>query len=69
MLRPKHVGGVDHPAVEVEAGDLGQLDADVLVLADYVAQGRRDLAGRDQAGRHLVQEGLEQVVVAPVDHV
>ena len=31
--------------VEVEAGDLGQFDADVLVLADHVAQGGRDLAG------------------------
>ena len=60
--------GVHDPAVKVEPGDLGQLDADVLVLAEHVADGRRDLAGRDHARRHLVQERLEQVVVAPVDH-
>ena len=55
-----------HPAVQVEAGDLGQLDPDVFVLADHVAQRRRDLAGRDQTGRHLVQERLKQMVIAPV---
>ena len=53
--------------VQVEAGDLGQLHPDVLVLANHVAQGRRDLAGRDQSGRHLIEQRLEQVVVAPVD--
>ena len=57
------------PAVQVEPGDLGQLDADVLVLAQHVADGRRDLARREHARRHLVQERLEQVVVAPVEHV
>ena len=37
--------GVHDPAVKVEPGDLGQFDEDVLVLAEHVANGRRDLAG------------------------
>ena len=58
--------GVHDPAVQVEPGDLGQFDPDVLVLAQHVADGRRDLARGDHARGHLVQQRLEQVVVAPV---
>ena len=54
-------------AVEVEVVDLGQLDLDVLVLAQHVAQRRRDLPRREDAGGHLVQQRLEEVVVAAVD--
>ncbi len=43
------------------------LDADVAVLPDHVADRRGDLARRQHAGRHLVEQRLEQVVVAPVD--
>ena len=46
--------GVHDPAVKVEPCDLGQLHPDVLVLAQHVAYGRRDLARREHAGRHLV---------------
>ena len=59
--------GLHHLAVEIEAVDLGQLDLHVLVLAQHVTQRWRDLPGRQDAGGHLVQERLEQVVVAPVD--
>ena len=55
------------PAIEVEAGHLGELDAHVLRPAQDVPQRRRDLTGREDAGRDLVQQRLEQVVVAPVD--
>ncbi len=54
------------PAFQVEAGNLGQLDAHILVLADDMPDGGRDLTGRDQPGGHLIQEWLKQVVVAPV---
>ena len=47
--------------------DLGQLDPDVSPAAQHVAQRRRDLARRQHAGRHLVQQRLEEVVVPSVD--
>ena len=56
-----------HRAVEVEAHDFGQFYADVLVLAYYVSDRGGDLAGGQHADCHLVKEGLEQVVVTPVD--
>ena len=58
---------MDDPAVEIEAGHLGQLDPDVLGTSHDVADRRRDLARREHPGRHLVQERLEEVVVATVD--
>ncbi len=58
---------MDDPPVQVESRHLGQLHLDVLVLAHHVANRHRDLAGRDQPGRHLVEEGLEEVVISPVD--
>jgi hypothetical protein len=54
-------------AIEIEAGHIGELDAHVLVLAQYVPQRHRDLAGRKNSGAHLIQERLEEVVVASVD--
>ena len=58
---------VHDPAIQVEAGHLGELDAHVLRPAQDVPQRRRDLTGREDAGRDLVQQRLEQVVVAAVD--
>ena len=57
--------------------DLTGLDVDLLdftqdhpqgrVVAQDVADGRRDLPLREDAGGDLVEQGLEQVVVCPVD--
>ena len=57
--------------------DLACLDVDVLHLAENGAQGRivpqhvayggRDLALREDPGGHLVQQGLEEMVIGPVD--
>ena len=60
-------GGVHHPRLEVESGDPGQGNLHVLVAAQQVPQHRRDLTGGEDAGRHLVEERLEQVMVALVD--
>ncbi len=59
--------GMDHPLVEIEAVDLGQLHGHVLLAAHDVAQRGGDLSGRQHPGRRLVEQRLEQVVVAPVD--
>ena len=64
---PAGHGGVDDPALEVEAGHLGQLHPHVLLPAHDVPQGRGDLARRQHPGGRLVEEGLEEMVIAAVD--
>ena len=51
----------------VDAGHLGQDAFNVPVPAQHVPQRRGDLALGQDPGRALVQQGLEQVVLAPVD--
>ena len=63
---PGHVG-VDHPALEVEATHLGQLHPHVLLPSHDVPQGRGDLTRGEHSGGRLVEQGLEEVVIAPVD--
>jgi hypothetical protein len=58
---------VHDAAVEVEPGNLRQLNPNVLVLANHMAEWRCNLSGRDHASSHLIQEWLKQMVVAPVD--
>ena len=48
-------------------GDLRELDGDVLVVLEQLAQRVRDVARRQLARRHLVQQRLELVVVVAVD--
>ena len=55
------------PSVQVEPRHLAQDDVHVLATAQHVPQHVRDLTRRHDAGRHLVQERLEQVVVPLVD--
>ena len=57
----------DAPGVDVDVCHLSHVHPHVAVPAQHVADGRGDLALREDAGRHLVEEGLEQVVVGPVD--
>ena len=59
--------GQDAPVLEVEAGDLGQFDVDVLVLAQDPSERLCDFAYRQDSRRDLVEQGLEQVVVRAVD--
>lgn len=58
-----------NPPIEVETRHLRQLDPNVSVLADHVTYRRRDLSGRNHSGRHLVEQRLEQVIVASIHHV
>ena len=63
----RRTGGHDDPPLEVEAGDLHELDPHVLGPAQDVSQRWGDLTGRQDPRRHLVQQRLEQVVVAAIE--
>ena len=62
-------GGIrEHlPGPRVDAGDLGQQDRRVALLGKNTADGPGDVGRRQVGGRHLIQQRLEQVVVALVD--
>ena len=66
LLQSKDACVHDAP-LQIEPSDLRKPHPHVLVLAYHVPDRRRDLTGRKQARCHLIQQGLEQVVVAPVD--
>ncbi len=53
--------------LDVDLAHLGQQDGQVAHPAQHVTDGRRDLPLREDPRGHLVQEGLEEVVVGPVD--
>ena len=56
------------PGGRIDVRDLAEQHLGVRLVADDAANRRRDV-GRGQArGRHLVEERLEEVVVAAVDH-
>ena len=51
----------------VDGGDVAELDVDVRVLPEQLAHLEHDVARGDLAGRDLVQQRLELVVVVAVD--
>jgi hypothetical protein len=53
--------------LDVEVGDLGHQDTDILMALEDRPQRIGDLAGRQGAGRDLVGERLEEVKIPPVD--
>ena len=59
--------GDDAPMGQIDAVDLFLTDVDVLVSREKTANRRGDLGGAESGHRHLVEEGLEQVVIALVD--
>ena len=65
--RSQRPDGDDRPVLEIEAGDLGQLDLDVLVLAQDSPERRCDLALREDSRCDLVEQRLKEVVVRAVD--
>ena len=54
--------------LEVDAGDLAEQHLGVLLAAEHLAGRRRDLALGEDAGRHLVEQRLEEVVRGLGDH-
>ena len=63
----ERAGREDDAPVEIEAGDFGELDANVLVALQRVAQRHRDLTLGENGGGDVVQQRLEQMMVAPVE--
>src|SRR5262249_7090487 len=61
------VGDEDDAPAEVEAADLAHEHHDVPLTPEDVAQRLRDLARGEGARSDLVEQGLEQVEVPPVD--
>ena len=57
----------DLARVEVDAGHGGLVDGRVVLPLEQVAKGVTDGRRLEQAGRELVQQRLEGVVVVPVD--
>ena len=53
--------------VEIDGDDLAEHDRRVLLVAQDVADRRRDVALGEYARRELIQQRLEQVMVGPVD--
>ena len=53
--------------LDVDVLDLTEDHAQGRVVPQHVADGGRDLTLREDAGGHLVEQRLEQVVVGPVD--
>ena len=54
-------------SVEIDGDDLAEHDAGVPLVAQHVAQRRRDVSLGEDPRRDLVEQRLEQVVVGPVD--
>ena len=53
--------------VGLHFGDLGQKDPHVATRLEQVAQRLADVAGREATDRHLIEERLKEMEVAPVD--
>lgn len=58
----------DGAARQVDVGGLGQKHRDIALSTQHGAQGRCDLTGGPQAGRYLVGQRLEQVMIGPIDN-
>ena len=54
--------------LEVDVGDLAEQDAGVRCCGEHLAGRRGDLALGEDAGRHLVEQRLEEVVGGLRDH-
>ena len=58
----------DHlPGLGVEVVDLAEQDLHIGGLAHHLAQGGGHVGLRHQSGGHLIEQGLKQVEIAPVD--
>ena len=66
VVEAGRVGG-DRTRLDVDAGDRAEPYVDVALAAQYLPDRRRDLALGQDAGRHLVEQRLEQVIRRAVD--
>ena len=57
-----------HLALPVDAGDAAEDHAGIVLAREQVADRPGDVGRRQGSGRHLVQQGLKQMVVPAVDH-
>ena len=64
---PVRANGGDLLRCDVDRGHVGQLHGRVLLALQDVASRRSDLSRREDPGRDLVQQRLEEMVVRPVD--
>ena len=60
------VGQQEPLAGDIHAGGLGQHDGDVRLMPEDPPDRRGDVGGAERGRGHLVEQGLEQVVVRPV---
>ena len=60
-------GGAGRVGVAVDGGDVVEEDGDICGGGEDAAEGAGDVGGGEGGGGDLVEEGLEEVVVAPVD--
>jgi hypothetical protein len=68
LVRDRVAPGEDHPpALEVEADHLGEQDLGVPLLAQDAPDRSGDVGRVQAGGGDLVEQRLEQVVVAPVE--
>jgi hypothetical protein len=66
-LVTKRPPGQDSPPLGIDAGHLGEDEFDVPEFPEQFAQRKGDLARGHDAGRALVQQRREQVMLGPVD--
>jgi hypothetical protein len=57
----------DVTALQVDTGHLGHDDGGVALLAHHLADRNGDVLGRQRRGRYLVQQWLENMMIAAVD--
>ena len=67
IVGDRAVGEDDGPGRDVDGRGLGQDDLDVLLAPEDPADRRGDVARVQRGRRHLVEQGLEQVMVVAVD--
>ncbi len=64
--QPAAVGERHLAALRVDRQGLGQDDVGVLLAPQNRSDGVGDVGGGERGGRHLIQERLEEIVIAPI---
>ena len=67
MSSGRRIGHADGAGIQIDGRDLGQHYREIRLLLLDLTNGRRDLGGRENRGRHLVEKRLKDVMIAPID--